>query len=75
MNSLDATFEQRAAVRTQLKPTVLMIEPTPAPIELKPTLTVDSLKPRWTTRVGGYGLTFTPKKESGGFKLDIELAW
>jgi len=38
-------------------------------------LPTDKLRPRWTGKVGDYALTVTPRKESGGFKIDVEVAF
>jgi hypothetical protein len=61
------------AFRTQLQPQILMISSTVAPVS-KPFPT-DKLQPKWSGTVGGYGLTVTPRRESGGFKVDFELSW
>ena len=58
---------------TQLQPHVLMLGPVAAPVS-KPFPT-DKLQPKWTGTIAGYALTVTPKRESGGFKVDFELKW
>jgi hypothetical protein len=54
-------------LHTDLQPKVLMLAPAAAPVS-KPF-------PKWTGKVGDYGLTVTPKRETGGFKVDFELSW
>jgi hypothetical protein len=61
------------AFHTQLQPQVLMMAPAVAPVS-KPFPT-EKLQPKWSGTIAGYGLTVTPKRETGGFKVDFELSW
>jgi len=72
-SSIEVSSLQQPPARIEqvaLAPSYLLLPTTSdAPINL-PT---DKLKPSWTGKVGDYALTVTPRKESGGFKIDVEV--
>lgn len=60
--------------RTQVQPRILMLDPTLAHLSAPVArFSTDSLRPEWSGKVGEYNVTLRPRKESGGFKIDLQI--
>jgi hypothetical protein len=77
--SAPSAVEVSSLQRPLARSTEVAISPSyltlPTTSTVSVSLPTEKLRPRWTGKVGDYALTVTPRKESGGFKIDVEVAF